>query len=104
MGMSMLVYTVILQVRRHLQSGFLSTVCTIVLIIAGIGTLIVCAGISAYDKPENFEGISKNHEPLKVADILEVFKHNKPLQCYVASHASDKLAQQVAARPSSTRC
>ena len=24
-----------------------------------------------------------------------MFKHNKPLQCYVASHASDKLAQQV---------
>ena len=96
MGMSMLVYTVILpKCGGTFNQGFLSTVCTIVLIIAGIGTLIVCAGISAYDKPENFEGISKNHEPLKVADILEVFKHNKPLQCYVASHASDKLAQQV---------
>ena len=65
------------------------------LIIAGIGTLIVCAGISAYDKPENFEGTSKKHEPLKTADILEVLKHNKPLQCYIASNASDKLAQQV---------
>lgn len=87
MGMSMLVYTVILpKCGGTFNQGFLSTVCTIVLIIAGI---------SAYDKPENFEGISKNHEPLKVADILEVFKHNKPLQCYVASHASDKLAQQV---------
>lgn len=96
MGMSMLVYTVILpKCGGTFNQGFLSTVCTIVLIIAGIGTLIVCAGISAYDKSENFEGISKNHEPLKVADILEVFKHNKPLQCYVASHASDKLAQQV---------
>ena len=96
MGMSMLVYTVILpKCGGTFNQDFLSTVCTIVLIIAGIGTLIVCAGISAYDKPENFEGISKNHEPLKVADILEVFKHNKPLQCYVASHASDKLAQQV---------
>ena len=83
MGMSMLVYTVILpKCGGTFNQGFLSTVCTIVLIIAGIGTLIVCAGISAYDKPENFEGISKN-------------QHNKPLQCYVASHASDKLAQQV---------
>ena len=87
MGMSMLIYTVILpKCGGTFNQDFLSTVCTIVLIIAGIGTLIVCAGISAYDKPENFEGISKNHEPLKVADILEVFKHNKPLQCYVASH------------------
>lgn len=75
MGMSMLIYTVILP-----KCG---------------GTLIVCAGISAYDKPENFDSISKNHEPLKVADILEVLKHNKPLQCYIASNASDKLAQQV---------
>ena len=73
MGMSMLVYTVILpKCGGTFNQGFLSTVCTIVLIIAGIGTLIVCAGISAYDKPENFEGISKNHEPLTVEDILEV--------------------------------
>ena len=26
---------------------------------------------------------------------VEVLKHNKPLQCYIASNASDKLAQQV---------
>ena len=30
-----------------------------------------------------------------MADVLEVLKHNKPLQCYIASNASDKLAQQV---------
>ena len=95
MGMSMLIYTVILpKCGGTFNQDFLSTVCTIVLIIAGIGTLIVCAGISAYDKPENFEGTNKKHEPLKTADILEVLKHNKPLQCYIASNASDKLAQQ----------
>ena len=89
-------YTVILpKCGGTFNQDFLSTVCTIVLIIAGIGTLIVCAGISAYDKPENFEGTNKKHEPLKTADILEVLKHNKPLQCYIASNASDKLAQQV---------
>ena len=96
MGMSMLIYTVILpKCGGTFNQDFLSTVCTIVLIFAGIGTLIVCAGISAYDKPENFEGTNKKHEPLKTADILEVLKHNKPLQCYIASNASDKLAQQV---------
>ena len=99
MGMSMLIYTVILpKCGGTFNQDFLSTVCTIVLIIAGIGTLIVCAGISAYDKPENFEGTNKKHEPLKTADILEVLKHNKPLQCYIASNASDKLAQQVASQ------
>ena len=73
MGMSMLIYTVILpKCGGTFNQDFLSTVCTIVLIIAGIGTLIVCAGISAYDKPENFEGTNKKHEPLKTADILEV--------------------------------
>ncbi len=60
MGMSMLIYTVILpKCGGTFNQDFLSTVCTIVLIIAGIGTLIVCAGISAYDKPENFEGTNK---------------------------------------------
>ena len=96
MGMSMLIYTVILpKCGGTFNQDFLSMVCTIVLIIAGIGTLIVCAGISAYDKPESFEGTNKKHEPLKIADVLEVLKHNKPLQCYIASNASDKLAQQV---------
>ena len=33
-----------------------------------------------------------------MADIIEVLKHNKPLQCYIASNASDKLAQQVASQ------
>ena len=94
--LSMVIYTVILpKCGGTFNQDFLSTVCTIVLIIAGIGTQIVCAGISAYDKPENFEGTNKKHEPLKTADILEVLKHNKPLQCYIASNASDKLAQQV---------
>ena len=89
-------YTVILpKCGGTFNQDFLSMVCTIVLIIAGIGTLIVCAGISAYDKPESFEGTNKKHEPLKIADVLEVLKHNKPLQCYIASNASDKLAQQV---------
>ena len=30
-----------------------------------------------------------------MADVVEVLKHNRPLQCYIASNASDKLAQQV---------
>lgn len=33
-----------------------------------------------------------------MSDIVEVLKHNKPLQCYIASNASDKLAQQVASQ------
>lgn len=77
---------------------FLSAASIMILVIAGIGTFLVCLGVSEYDKPETFEGTTRKREPLKMADILEVLMHNKPLQCYIASNASDKLAQQVASQ------
>ena len=95
MGMSMLIYTVILpKCGGTYNQAFLTAACNITLIVAAIGTLLVCLGVSAFDKPENFVGTKKS-EPLKMADVVEVLKHNKPLQCYIASNASDKLAQQV---------
>ena len=98
MVMSMVLNVVLLpKFGGQYNQQFLSAACTLVLIVAGIGTLIVCAGVSAFDKPETFEG-TKKHEPLKMADILDVLQHNKPLQCYIASNASDKLAQQVASQ------
>ena len=48
--------------------------------------------MSAYDKPEFFEGIGK-HERLKLKDMVDVLAHNKPLQSYIAAQASDKIAQ-----------
>ena len=48
-----------------------------------------------YDKSENFKGIK--NERLKIRDMLDVLKHNKPLQSYIASAASDKIAQQASA-------
>ena len=76
------------------NQAFLTAACNITLIVAAIGTLLVCFGVSSFDKPENFVGTKKS-EPLKMADVVEVLKHNRPLQCYIASNASDKLAQQV---------
>ena len=73
---------------------FLSSAVRLVIIVGGIGTLLACIGISAFDKPETFESIGKR-EHLKVKDMVEVLKNNKPLQCYIASAASDKIAQQV---------
>ena len=73
---------------------FLSTAVRLVIVVGGIGTLLACIGISAFDKPETFESIGKQ-EHLKVKDMVEVLKNNKPLQCYIASAASDKIAQQV---------
>ena len=95
MVMSMVLNVVLLpKCGGTYNQAFLTAACNITLIVAAIGTLLVCLGVSSYDKPETFVG-TKKAEPLKMADIVEVLKHNKPLQCYIASNASDKLAQQV---------
>lgn len=75
---------------------FLAAACKLCLVIAGIGVILVCIAVSEYDKPENFVGLQEKKEPLKVKDMIEVLKDNRPLQCYIVSAASDKLAQQTA--------
>lgn len=77
---------------------FLAAACKLTLVIAGIGVILVCIAVSEYDKPENFVGLQEKKEPLKVKDMIEVLKDNRPLQCYIVSAASDKLAQQTAAQ------
>ena len=98
MAMSMIFNVVLLpKCGGTYNQAFLSAACNMTLLAAGIGTALVCLGVSAYDKPETFVGTKKS-EPLKMSDIIEVLKHNRPLQCYIASNASDKLAQQVASQ------
>lgn len=95
MAMSMIMNVVLLPMfGGAYNQAFLSAACAITLVVAAIGMVLVCLGVSAYDKPETFMGTKKT-EPLKMKDIVEVLMHNKPLQCYIASNASDKLAQQV---------
>ena len=95
MAMSMIFNVVLLpKCGGTYNQAFLSAACNMTLLAAGIGTALVCLGVSAYDKPETFVGTKKS-EPLKMSDIVEVLKNNRPLQCYIASNASDKLAQQV---------
>lgn len=77
---------------------FLSAASKLCLGTAAIGVVLVCIGVSAYDKPENFDGISKKKEPLKLKDMVEVIKGNKPLQAYIISASSDKLAQVTASQ------
>lgn len=93
----MMVLNVVLLPRfgGEYNQGFLSMACFVCLTVGALGTLLVCVGISAYDRPEYFEGTQKKKEPLRIKDMLEVLMHNRPLQCYIASNASDKLAQQV---------
>ena len=95
MAMSMIFNVVLLpKCGGTYNQAFLTAACNMTLLAAGIGTILVCLGVSAYDKPETFVGTKKS-EPLKMSDIVEVLKNNRPLQCYIASNASDKLAQQV---------
>lgn len=77
---------------------FLGAACKICLSIAFVGLILVCIAVSEYDKPENFAGLATKKEPLKVKDMVEVLKNNRPLQCYIASAASDKIAQQTASQ------
>ncbi len=71
---------------------FLSMAVKICLAMGAFGVVMVCIGISAFDKPEYYRGIGKQ-EPLKIRDMVTVLKGNKPLQCYIAAQASDKVAQ-----------
>ena len=79
------------------NQSFLTAACLLCLAMAAVGTVLVCISVSEYDKPEYFSGIRKK-ETLKAKDMFDVLAHNKPLQCYIVSNASDKLAQQTASQ------
>ena len=80
------------------NQGFLSAACRVCLAMGAVGTVLVCIGVSEFDKPENFMGTTQKKEKLKVKDVFDVLGHNRALQCYIASNASDKIAQQVASQ------
>ena len=77
------------------NQAFLSAACWVCIGMAALGTVLVCIGVSAFDKPENFTGVSQKREPLKIKDMVSVLKGNRPLQCYIVAQATDKLATQT---------
>lgn len=79
------------------NQAFLTRACLVCLGLGAVGIVLVCIGVSEYDKPEYYRGAAKQ-EPLKLRDMADVLAHNRPLQCYIISAASDKLAQQTAAQ------
>ena len=79
------------------SQAYLTAAATVTVIVSLIGVILVCIGISAYDKPENFRGTNKTNERLKWKDMISVLKNNKPLQAYIISASSDKIAQQAGA-------
>ena len=66
--------------------------------VSAVGIVLTCIGITEFDKTENFVGTNMKKEKLKVKDMVDVLKGNRPLQCYIASAASDKIAQQIASQ------
>ena len=93
MAMSIILSTILLpRAGGEYNQIYLTSAARLVVAISGLGTLLECIGVSAYDKPEFFEGIGK-HERLKLKDMVDVLAHNKPLQSYIAAQASDKIAQ-----------
>lgn len=98
-ALSMIFYVVLLpKYDNNYTLGFLSAACWVAIAFSAVGVICTCVGISEYDKPENFVGTTEKKEKLKLKDMLDVLKKNRPLQYYIASAASDKIAQQIASQ------
>ncbi len=97
-ALNMIYYVVLMPKYGGYNLEFLSAVCWVTIAISAVGLVTTCIGISEFDKPENFAGTTAKREKLKIKDMIEVLKNNRPLQCYIASGASDKIAQQVASQ------
>ena len=98
MVVSILLNVFILRIAGgQFNESYLRMAVKIVVFMGLIGNILCCIGISAIDKPENFRGTKKT-EPLKIKDMIEVLRHNKPLQSYIVAAASDKVAQVTASQ------
>ena len=77
------------------NQAYLTAAATVTVLVSLLGVILCCIGVSEYDKPENFRGTNKANERLKWKDMVNVIAHNKPLQAYIISASSDKIAQQA---------
>ena len=96
--LNMIYYVVLMPKYGGFNLEFLSAVCWATIAISAVGLITTCIGISEFDRPENFVGTTTKRERLSLKDMIDVLKNNRPLQYYIASGASDKIAQQVASQ------
>ncbi|MBR5110884.1 MAG: MFS transporter [Clostridia bacterium] len=95
MALNIVVYTKLMPAMGgNFNQDFLNVVCWMCITLSFVGVVLTCLGVSQYDKPENFKGIGKS-ERLKWKDMANVLRNNKPLQSYIISASSDKIAQQA---------
>lgn len=97
-ALNLIFYTRLMPKYGGYNQEFLAAACWVCVAISAVGIVLTCIGISEFDKPENFMGTTAKKEKLKIRDMVDVLKNNRPLQCYIASGASDKIAQQVSSQ------
>lgn len=99
MVLSIVINTVILSKYDNKYTlAMLAETCILCVALSFVMLVLCMIGASDADRPENFRGISASDQQQKISirDMADLLKSNKPLQCYIISAASDKLAQQVA--------
>lgn len=97
-AMNLIAYTKFMPKYGGFNLEFLAATCWLVIGTSAVGLVLICIGVSEFDRPENFVGVTAKKEKLTLRDMWSVLKDNRPLQCFVASGASDKIAQQVASQ------
>nr|WP_296834866.1 MFS transporter [uncultured Marvinbryantia sp.] len=83
---------------NQISTPFLGALNLFCVVVSLVLFLISCVGVAAFDKPENFQGISsgdqKDQKP-SVRDMFNLIRENKELQRYIVAGSSDKLAQTI---------
>ena len=83
---------------NQISTPFLGALNLFCVVVSLVLFLISCVGVAAFDKPENFQGISsgdqKDQKP-SVRDMFDLIRENKELQRYIVAGSSDKLAQTI---------
>lgn len=65
--------------------------------ISAVFVLLCCIGISAVDKPENYEGVraAEDNAQISARDMWHLIRDNRPFQMYILSSVAAQLAQQT---------
>lgn len=81
----------------QIETPFLAEFNIWCVVISLVFYILACIGVTQYDKPENFAGISvdKKEEKTSFKDMVALIRDNKELQRYMWAACSDKLAQTV---------
>lgn len=99
MILNVVLMTFVLPKYNNIQgTGYFAEANIVIVIISFVLYLLSCVGVTPYDKPEKFEGISVTksaEERPSFKDMVALIKENNELQRYMVAACSDKLAQTI---------